>query len=90
MQRYFADNYFRVILVLFLGSISGYVVYLFSFEFIQGQNPIVSNLYWLSITLAAVSESLRNVFAGFSALGLSYLRARHSPKDVQHDTTNDF
>jgi len=84
--NYFADSYLRVILFLFLGSILGYVVYLVSFESIQGQNPIFSNLYWFSISLGALSESLKNVFAGFTALVLSYLRARPPPKDLQESS----
>ena len=81
-RHYFADSYLRVILSLFLGSLLGYAVYLYSFEIIQGQIPYQSNLFWVSISLQAMTDGLRNAFVGFAALGIPYLRARNPPKDL--------
>jgi hypothetical protein len=77
MERYFIQSYLSVILLIFLGSIVGDVIYFSSIIGSSGQFGYLTNLFGLSALVGAVTEGVKNVFAGFTALGLSYLRTRN-------------
>ncbi len=76
-KGYFVESYRIVIVILLLGSIIGDLIYVSSIFIVQRQAPILDTQFWLSFSLGAVTGGVRNIFVGFSALGLAYLRTRN-------------
>lgn len=82
MARHFSDSYLKVIPLLFLGSALGVGVYFVFLLFNSGGPAILNGTFWIAFSYSLVSESVRGVFVGFTALGLSYLRDRNSEQNL--------